>query len=99
MKIIKKREYNNALKIIKLHEEQIKKTYKISKVFGFLWFNKNGKEHNKYIKAKNIKEACRKFLKNKPKTIVKIDYEVHFKTKNNSDYISISNRKEFENYF
>ena len=63
-------------------------------LFGFLWFNKNSTEHNRYIKAKNIDSACKIFLTNKPKTMVKIDYEVH----RGNNYIDISNRSEFENW-
>ena len=63
-------------------------------LYGFLWFGKNGTEHNKYIKAKNIDSAIKKFLARKPKSMTGLDYEVH----NGDIYIDISNRSEFSEY-
>ena len=34
-------------------------------IFWFLWFNENGKEFSKFIKAKNINSAIKKFLSKK----------------------------------
>lgn len=62
--------------------------------FGFLWFTENGNEKQRWVKAKNIDDACRKFLSNMPKTLYRIDCEVQHE----NDYISISNRKEFNEY-
>lgn len=92
--MIKKREYNKALKIVKAYEQQLNKPVVIASLFGFLWFNENDTEHNRYIKAKDIDSACKKFLANKPKTMVRIDYEVHHGNK----YIDISNRSEFKDW-
>ena len=63
-------------------------------IFVFLWFNENGKEFNKFIKAKNINSAIKKFLSKKPISMHRIDYEVQ----NGNKYIDISDRTEFSEY-
>lgn len=92
--MIKKRDYNKALKIVKAYEQQLNKPAVIASLFGFLWFNENNTEHSRYIKAKNINSACKKFLANKPKTMVRIDYEVQ----HGNEYIDISNLSEFKDW-
>jgi len=93
--MIKKREYNKALKTVKEYEQQLlNKPVVIASAFGFLWWCENDVDHHRWIKAKNIDSACKKFISNQPKTIRKIDYEVQ----NGKKYIDISERKEFHHW-
>ena len=93
MKTITKREYNAALKTIKKFELQKMRVRIASNLFGFLWWGKSDNEHSKWIKAKDINEACAKFLKCTP-TLENVDYEVQ----NGYNYIDISDIKPINKY-
>jgi len=91
--MIKKREYKKALKIVKEYEQQVLNK-PVANTFGFIWWCEKDIQHNRWIKAKDIDSACRKFILNQPKTIRKLDYEVQ----HGDEFIDISERKEFK-YF
>lgn len=66
--------------------------------FGFLYWleSDSNSSHGrcKWIKADNIDQSCKKFLKNATKTLQSVDYEVQLGDK----YIDISERPDFKSW-
>jgi hypothetical protein len=95
--MIRKSEYNKALKIVdayrlQLQQRENKRTVTNHNLYGFLWFDCDGGEHHRWIKAKDIDSACKRFEKIQPKTMVRLDFEVQ----NVTTYFDISEREEFK---
>ena len=89
--IISKRDYMKALKIVGAYESQVNTTViKKDGRFGFLWYNVNGDGSQRWVKAKSIDSAIKKFIRNAPKTMDRLDYEVQ----HNNSYIDVSEKEE-----
>lgn len=75
--MISKKTFKRAEKIIEKYNLQqviINKKKQKGK-FEFLWFDLTGKDHVRFIKAKSIESACKKFLALKLQTLDYVDYE------------------------
>lgn len=95
--MIKKREYNKAVKVVAEYEKQQIKQPNTKGMYGFLyWIEESSEDRNKYIKAKNLESAIKQFLRLKPKTLREIDCEVSLP---NGGYVEIVNRPEFKEWF
>lgn len=90
--MITKRQYVDAQKTIRKYHEQLLKGQ-----YQFLFFiNESSEVNEKWIKAKNIEDACqkmKKYIDETSKNITTVDYEVMFERK----YIDISENELLKN--
>ena len=89
--MITKKQYEEALKTIAGYERQNQVADKGYQFMYYLsgegFYRAEPKYHIRYIKAKSLDAAINRFLSTKPKSLVKVDYEVE----HNGKYIDISN--------
>lgn len=94
MRHVTKREYIKAVRTIEAYNKQ----QAVGKYQFLYWLEDDFFDDEKIkeilIEAKNIDDACEKFLLKKPSDVSKVDYEVMFEGK----YIDISDKKEFEDF-
>lgn len=63
--------------------------------YGFLyWLTTDSKDHVKFIYAKNINKAIKKFISSMPASLDRVDYEVKFE----NSFIDISENKAIQKW-